>query len=123
MRLAAVESRYFVSATQRIFHLIGTSKSGAAKYEYAHRCWCLLCKDRSWCCLRRKRSRGGYFDKTTAIHNTTNLLVIPSEVEESLALLGTWTFSLCAERPSNSLSVGNSGEDLRWAHRRGRLCS
>src|SRR5262249_8216415 len=61
MRLTPVKCGHLMSATQRILHLKRASESGAAEYEYAHRCRCLLCKQKSWCCSRRKRSCSGYF--------------------------------------------------------------
>jgi hypothetical protein len=44
MRFTTVERRHFVSAAQRIFHLIRASEAGPTEYENAHGCRCLLCK-------------------------------------------------------------------------------
>src|SRR5206468_2431767 len=44
MRLTPVKCGHLMSATERIFHLVWASESGAAEYEYAHRRRCLLCK-------------------------------------------------------------------------------
>src|SRR5438046_10359514 len=80
MRLAAVKSGNLVAAAQCISNLIWPGEPSAAKNENAqrfHRFFCEQCCRSSACC---KRSSGGDFDKTAALHQ----FVMSSGVETSL---------------------------------------
>src|SRR5439155_22664558 len=89
MRFAAVERRHLVSPTEGVLHLIWAGESRAAENQDAHRFHRFLSGKR--CRSRHDRKRGASasseFDKlaTRHFHMPSSFLVIPSQVEESLA--------------------------------------
>src|SRR2546423_10294773 len=87
MGLAAIERSHLVSTAECITDLIRPGKTGPAKNEDVQRFHGFLSKQGCRSCAERKCAGCGEFNEmASGSAHCGNFLVIPSEVEESLAV-------------------------------------